>query len=440
MSKPATRSPASAVVRRQSIGIFGLSLAAVLATACSFDAGKLRGPKVQVRDAAPNQPDTPDAIDAANDISARLADVASEARAESRADVSDPDVGADGQGPGDIALPGDLTDEARGSDVWDVAEEDLGADTDGMDGGGTGGTGGAGGRMGGTGGSGAGGVATDGAYGGGGGGGDGGVDGGVADAADTGGTGPDSSEEAGGAAVDPDLVLWYRFDESSGITAYDSAKFGGVARDATLATVGASSNTGFSTVKLVGTHAIALAPPSDSSDGGGFVVMPALHNLAPNALTIAVWINLVASTANQNWERIFDYADSTTNPNWFNLTARTGATPDGPIFAMANVGRKTADQQLLVSSTALTANVWHHVAIVLPAGSTYTGLMYIDGAVVATNKAMTLHLSDIGPTVNNWLGRSEFAADPYFNGSMDDLRVYKRALSTQEIAALMSVR
>jgi len=266
----------------------------------------------------------------------------------------------------------------------------------------------------------------------------GGADGGVTDT--PGSPGPDSGEEVGVASVDPDLVLWYRFDESSGTTAFDSAKFGGVARDATLATVGVSSNAGFSTVKQVGTHAVTLAPPNDNASVGGFVVMPTLHNLAPGAITIAVWLNLGAATANQDWERVFDYADSTTNPNWFNLIARTGTSPYGPSFAMSNVGRGMGDQQLLVSSTALTANAWHHVAIVLPAGAPYTGLMYIDGAVVATNNTMTLHLSDIGATINNWLGRSEFTADPYFYGSMDDFRVYKRALSPQEIAALMMLR
>ena len=410
----------------------------MLTTACSFDVGSLRAPEVEVRDGASDQPDAPYAADAGDDARAGLPDLAREVRPESQAAVSDPDARADGQDPGDVPLPedvplpgdvpfpGDLPGEATVSGVGDGADEAPSTDAGGADGGGTGG------GMGGTGGSGTGGVTTGGSYG-------GEIDGSLTDAPDTGDTLPDSGDEVGVASVDPDLVLWYRFDESSGMTAYDSAKFAGVARDATLATVGVSSTAGFSAAKQVGTHAVALAP-GDASSGGGFVVMPTLHDLAPDAITISLWLNLGAATSNQNWERVFDYADSTTNPNWFNLTARTGSSPYGPLFAMANVGRKTADQQLLASSTVLTANVWHHVAIVLPAGETYTGLMYIDGAVVATNKAMTLHLSDIGATVNNWLGRSEFAADPYFNGSMDDFRVYKRALGAQEIAALMSLR
>jgi hypothetical protein len=66
--------------------------------------------------------------------------------------------------------------------------------------------------------------------------------------------------------------------------------------------------------------------------------------------------------------------------------------------------------------------------------------MYIDGVVVATSSGMTLHLSDIGATANNWLGRSQFTTDPYFDGTMDDFRIYKRALLQSEIVALMALR
>ncbi len=53
---------------------------------------------------------------------------------------------------------------------------------------------------------------------------------------------------------------------------------------------------------------------------------------------------------------------------------------------------------------------------------------------------MTVHLSEIVETANNWLGRSQFSDDPFFNGMMDDFRVYRRALSQAEIASLMTVR
>ena len=36
--------------------------------------------------------------------------------------------------------------------------------------------------------------------------------------------------------------------------------------------------------------------------------------------------------------------------------------------------------------------------------------------------------------------RSQFSSDPYFNGSLDDFRVYRRALSQKEITALVQLR
>jgi hypothetical protein len=59
---------------------------------------------------------------------------------------------------------------------------------------------------------------------------------------------------------------------------------------------------------------------------------------------------------------------------------------------------------------------------------------------VATNKAMTLHMSDVGTTTLNWLGRSPFTADPLFNGALDDFRIYKRALSATDMSALFTLR
>jgi hypothetical protein len=259
------------------------------------------------------------------------------------------------------------------------------------------------------------------------------------DAPDVGPVAVDGAVPDSAPAIDPDLVLWYQFDESSGTIAYDSAQFGGVARNATLMTTGPGGSATFSTVSQVGTHALDLSPTSPGSSGGGYVVLPTIDTLAPGAITIAVWVKMAVAGSAQNWERIYDFGNSTTDPTWFNLAARNGESPYGPIFNISNTGHATSDQQRLTGSTALTANTWNHIAVVLPAGATYTGVMYVNGEVAATNNAMTVHLSDIGATTNNWFGRSQFT-DPYFSGSLDDFRVYRRALSQQEVAALMALR
>jgi hypothetical protein len=53
---------------------------------------------------------------------------------------------------------------------------------------------------------------------------------------------------------------------------------------------------------------------------------------------------------------------------------------------------------------------------------------------------MTLHAADLGATTNNFLGKSQFSVDPFFAGSIDDFRVYRRALSREQITALYNAR
>jgi hypothetical protein len=474
-SRPAIRSSEPAFDARDPRRTLGFCLAVLLATACSFDEARLRKPNVEGRDATV--------------VTSPAADVGA-AGNDGRAEPFEAGSGAGGATGGDLGLAADL----RGASDPPPAAEVNGP----LEAGGNEPapdampeTSGSGGDRGGSGGSGAGGASGAGGTGGGAGGASGNGDadpdtdgttqagdadtgtasndtrdgddttlvgdetgdgpgpelsvdleaGDVASATETAEAGPEvASDDPGPPAADPDLVLWYRFDEASGTTAYDSAQFGGVARNATLATTGTGSTATFTTAAEVGTHALTLAPATGFSSGGGYVILPTLDTLAPQAITFAVWVNLATTSSSQNWERIFDFGDSTTAPTWFNLTARGGSTPYGPVFNISDTGHATADQQKLTGATALTANAWHHIAVVLPAGSPYTGVMYVDGAVAATNNAMTVHLADVGANLNTWMGRSQFTNDPYFAGSLDDFRVYRRALSPQEITDLMAIR
>src|SRR5262249_4893233 len=65
--------------------------------------------------------------------------------------------------------------------------------------------------------------------------------------------------------------------------------------------------------------------------------------------------------------------------------------------------------------------------------ATQTGRLYVNGVQVASNTGMSLSPAVISPTTNNWLGRSQFSSDPYFNGSISELRIYNAALSSNNI-------
>jgi uncharacterized protein len=90
---------------------------------------------------------------------------------------------------------------------------------------------------------------------------------------------------------------------------------------------------------------------------------------------------------------------------------------------------------MIDGQASLPTGIWTHVAVVLgPAG----GLLYLDGAVVGTSAGMTLRPADLGAMPASYIGRSHFAGDPYLDGRIDDLRIYNRALSPEEILSLYS--
>lgn len=64
------------------------------------------------------------------------------------------------------------------------------------------------------------------------------------------------------------------------------------------------------------------------------------------------------------------------------------------------------------------------------------GTLHVDGVAAGSSNAIALSPWQLGCTTQNWLGRSQYAADPTFNGRMQELRLYSGALSAQQVAAL----
>ncbi|MFF3346943.1 beta-L-arabinofuranosidase domain-containing protein [Streptomyces sp. NPDC002779] len=147
-----------------------------------------------------------------------------------------------------------------------------------------------------------------------------------------------------------------------------------------------------------------------------------------SAVTLSAWVK---PTHDGDWARVFDFGDDTTR--YMYLAARNA---DGvPRFALTTAG--PGAEQGLNGTAALPLHRWSHLAVTLANG---TGVLYVNGTEVARNTAMTLTPAALGTPVNNWLGRSNYTADPVFAGAYDEFNIWSRALTAAEITELQSER
>ena len=129
--------------------------------------------------------------------------------------------------------------------------------------------------------------------------------------------------------------------------------------------------------------------------------------------------------AKSTWMRVFDFGSGTSKYLFLSIQAGSANVMR---YAIKNGG---AEQQVNFTYT-LPLNTWTHFAIT-QSGNTCS--MYINSALVATNTGVTILPSTIGSTTSNYLGKSQWNVDPMFKGSIDEFKIFGRALSASEIAA-----
>lgn len=137
-----------------------------------------------------------------------------------------------------------------------------------------------------------------------------------------------------------------------------------------------------------------------------------------NAATLAAWVNFDAAGFISSRIVMKDSYDL--------ALADAGFTERRPGFTV-----KTPAENLLLTSTKVTqAGEWHLIV------GTYDGStmrLFVDGVQAAERPAT----GDITPTSSDlMIGRNSENGLDFFQGTIDDIRIYNRALSSAEIAEL----
>lgn len=224
-------------------------------------------------------------------------------------------------------------------------------------------------------------------------------------------------------------VDWYKFDEGSGTGAVDS--------------IGNNNGT------LVGSPApqwIAgrVGPDALSFSGdGGFgstaseSAVNVAHDLSPvlgGTASLTAWVRTTQVGNNTSWQ-----APGITG------VEQTGAGNDirwGYLDGSGHIGLQAGDGASIVSTVPINDGQWHHIAMTRDAASGQVNL-YIDGALNVSGT------SDVGLKTSRFftIGATTIVANDsvtrtgatYFNGSLDDVRIYNSILGASEIASLGKV-
>ncbi len=207
---------------------------------------------------------------------------------------------------------------------------------------------------------------------------------------------------------DPNLVGWWKFDDADGTTAADSSKH---------KRKGSLKGLSFDKNSAAGKTGKAL-----SFDGRGSVEITGYKGIAGGKTrTVAAWIKTkrgkgtIVSWGARDIGQMWTYG---------HYRGRVGLTPHGGYLF---INTKTDDDK------------WHHVAIVVEKADRPNlhddVKLYLDGEVAAIHDIGLLDLWPIqtGKEFDVTIGKG-------FNGLIDDLRIYDRPLSIDEIKVLFRLK
>jgi len=214
---------------------------------------------------------------------------------------------------------------------------------------------------------------------------------------------------AASVARDASLVAWWTFDEGSGVAAADSSpnRLSGVLRNDPVWTSGKRRG------------ALSFDGQNDYVE---IAKDPRLYFTGP--FTVSAWVNVAVLPKSEFG--MYVVSDYTAEGDRCTFALRVLPTGAVQFFWQP----EPAERALATSTGRLVPGTWAHLAGVWD-GSLRT--VYINGVPDGTNNSPQGRPDNRGaPSI----GRPGSFNGLYFNGRIDDVRIYSRALSSAEVRAL----
>jgi len=149
------------------------------------------------------------------------------------------------------------------------------------------------------------------------------------------------------------------------------------------------------------------------------------------AVTFDFWATFGVNSDNN---RVFDFGNTNfVNPfvpppqNYVFFSPRAG----GGVHNLGITGASSESQQTLSGAGILDGQTVHITCVIDPPNSRMA--IYTNGVLEVVNTNLNVALVSLNDELC-WIGRSLFVADPYLNGSIDELRIYGGALAAASVA------
>jgi hypothetical protein len=148
------------------------------------------------------------------------------------------------------------------------------------------------------------------------------------------------------------------------------------------------------------------------------------------AMTVSCWFNL--STTSQNYQTIFNNYSQTSGQNrGWHIRYETGGNGNLRFYGFSN----SNNEFNILQSTTINASTWYHLAVTI--SSSQIKIYQNNNLINTTSISSSIGYSGTGgfPTIGSYRNTASSYAN-YFNGKIDQVRIYDSALSQAAVTAL----